>query len=108
MNCVIYRSTTSDKYKAARNSNSVKCVSTEWVKDCISKGYALPFSAYPVKKGASTPSKGSEHVNPDFSIMSAISAIRPNERSVLQETMDASNISKIGCTTPHSLKRKSK
>lgn len=104
---LIYRSTASDKYKAARNSKTVKCVSFEWVKDSISKGYALPFSAYPVKKGTSTPTKGNEDVNPDFSMMSVIAPPRSSEKSVLQETVNVSSISQINAHTPISLKRKS-
>lgn len=99
------RSTTSDKYKAARNSKSVACVSIEWVKDSIAKGYALPFSSYPVKKSTSTPTKGNEGADPDFSMMSVIAPMKTGERSVLQETANTSSMSRMG--TPSGLKRKS-
>lgn len=99
----LYRSTNSDKYKAARNSNTVKCVTIEWVKDSLKKGYALPFNLYTVKKCTSTPTKENEDVDPNFSTMSAIAPPnRFSERSVLQETA----VSQIGCATP-TLKRKS-
>lgn len=103
-----FRSTTSNKYKAARNSNTVKCVTMEWIKDSIAKGYALSFQAYTVKKSTSTPTKENEIIDPDFSIMSAIAAPgRMNEKSILQETANLSGISQINTDTS-TLKRKSK
>lgn len=100
----MFRSTSSDKYKAARNSDSVKCVTKDWIIDSIAKGIALPFHLYTIRKCTSTPTKENETIEPDFSMMSAISA--PNkrsEKSVLQET---TSFSQINCGTP-TLKRKS-
>lgn len=102
--CSGAESTTSDKYKAARRSGMVKCVSVDWVEDSVEKGYALPFAAYPIKKGTSTPVKMHENENPDFSTMSAIGLVRQDERSVLQETVNVSSVSQDSNST---LKRKS-
>lgn len=62
----------SEKYKAARRSGSIKCVNIDWVKDSVKLGYALPDEDYPVKKITSTPTKDGENVDPNFSVMSAI------------------------------------
>ncbi|KAH1009030.1 hypothetical protein HUJ04_001459 [Dendroctonus ponderosae] len=64
--------TTSEKYKAARNTSHISCVTEEWVYDSIKKGYALPREHYHVKVLTSTPTKEGENIDPNFSTVSSI------------------------------------
>ncbi|XP_071053799.1 DNA topoisomerase 2-binding protein 1-like isoform X2 [Onthophagus taurus] len=81
--------TTSDKYKVARKTNKIKCVSHDWLLDSVRNGYALKVEEYTIKKQTSTPTKNRENINPNFSVMSAINSITPYS-SVLQETVNLS------------------
>lgn len=72
----------SEKYKAARSRSNIKCVDASWVTESIKKGYALPHHEFQVKKATSTPNKNDNPLNPDFSILSAISMVNVGETTV--------------------------
>ncbi|XP_022903997.2 DNA topoisomerase 2-binding protein 1-like isoform X1 [Onthophagus taurus] len=97
--------TTSDKYKVARKTNKIKCVSYDWLLDSVRNGYALKVEEYTIKKPTSTPTKNRENINPDFSVMSAISSVTPY-LSVLQETVNLS-ISNSNSSLSQTRKRRS-
>ncbi|XP_017784595.1 PREDICTED: DNA topoisomerase 2-binding protein 1-A [Nicrophorus vespilloides] len=98
---LICSGSTSEKYKAARKNNIV-CVTADWVFDSIAKGYAIPeVRNYSVKKGTSTPTKGTEFMDPDFSMMSQIVGL--SAKSLLQDT--AVNTSLINSTVPNITKK---
>lgn len=103
-----YRSSTSEKYKAARKTCSIQCVNPTWITDSLERGYALPHDLYPVKKSTSTPTKGGEQENPDFSTISIIAPVsRQSYKSVLEETTNVT-VSERTIEVPVSgLKRKS-
>lgn len=79
--------TSSDKFKAARKSSHVECVSLDWIYDSVAKGYSLPVENYKVKVATSTPTKEAENIDPNFSMLSTISTIQdPLKVSVVNET----------------------
>lgn len=66
----------------------------------MEKGYALSYDAYPVKKSTSTPTKGNEEANPDFSMMSVITPISKQPyKSVLEETVNLTFADSTSTTT---------
>lgn len=100
-------STTSEKLKAVRKSRRVVCVTLNWIYDSVKAGYSLPFENYTIKISTSTPTKGGENINPNFSTLSTISSIvqTPLTTSVINET-NIGNLSLFG--TPSNLKSKNK
>lgn len=100
----IYRGSTSEKYKAARNVTSIKCVTPDWITDSIEKGYALPYNAYQVKKGHSTPTKD-ESINPNFSVLSAIIPSGQENRTTLEDTV-LGNCTEMNFSKANTNKRK--
>lgn len=92
--------TKSEKYKAARNTSHISCVTEDWVHDSIKNGYAMPRENYHVKVLTSTPTKEGENVDPNFSTVSSIGgSVRgyPVDNTVNDTRLDA---------TPGSSKRK--
>ncbi|XP_044744931.1 DNA topoisomerase 2-binding protein 1-B isoform X4 [Coccinella septempunctata] len=71
----------SEKYKQARKTSNVTCVTLQWLHDSIQKGYCVPHEDYVVQKGTSTPQKP-DFINPDFSTMSAIDQSKCDRTSV--------------------------
>ncbi|XP_025835634.1 DNA topoisomerase 2-binding protein 1 isoform X1 [Agrilus planipennis] len=80
-------STSSAKYKAAKKSKTLKCVSLEWLTCSIEKGYALPDHLYPVEIGTSTPTKEDNNPQPDFSMISNITTTSVLGGNTLAETL---------------------
>ncbi|XP_060533164.1 DNA topoisomerase 2-binding protein 1-A isoform X2 [Cylas formicarius] len=78
--------TNSDKFRAARKVSHLYCVTVDWIYDSIEKGYALPHESYEVKAVTSTPTKGSENIDPNFSALSAIVGPNNTQRSQIDET----------------------
>lgn len=75
----------SEKYKEARKTENVTCVTLQWLYDCIEKGYCVPHEEYTVRKSTSTPQKNN-FMDPNFSIMSAIDQSKC-ERTSIEESM---------------------
>ncbi|KAL3278933.1 hypothetical protein HHI36_016451 [Cryptolaemus montrouzieri] len=90
--CEGMRGTMSEKYKQARKTENVHCVTIRWLHDSIEKGYCVPHENYSVKKGTSTPIKG-DQINPDFSTMSAIDQSKCEGTSVDETMLPKSSIS---------------
>nr|CAH7737114.1 unnamed protein product [Callosobruchus chinensis] len=78
--------TRSEKYKAARFTSHIKCVTLNWVKDSLDKGYALPCQDYYVNKVTSTPTKN-DYANPDISTLSAILPCNMSHRASVEDTL---------------------
>lgn len=92
----------SEKYKAARKRPNIKCVDVSWLTESIAKGYALPHNAFQVKKATSTPTKSDATLNPDFSILSAISMANICEKTSIDLTVDGTMTGSTSCfATPH-------
>ncbi|XP_045460665.1 DNA topoisomerase 2-binding protein 1 isoform X3 [Harmonia axyridis] len=98
--------TMSEKYKEARKTENVTCVTLQWLQDSIKKGFCLPHHDYSVKKSTSTPQK-SDFINPDFSTMSAINQSTVNTTSI-EETMIRRpyNFESASSTPTNGVKRK--
>lgn len=47
----------------------------------------MPEDQFPVKKGTSTPTKEGQGINPDFSVMSAITPLNYKEKNTFSETV---------------------
>ncbi|XP_050511327.1 DNA topoisomerase 2-binding protein 1 isoform X1 [Diabrotica virgifera virgifera] len=77
----------SEKYKAARQCEHIKCVNVNWVTDSVAKGYALSHDLYKVQKITSTPTKRDKYVNPEFSVLSAIGGFNTSSRTHIEETL---------------------
>ncbi|XP_012256497.2 DNA topoisomerase 2-binding protein 1-A isoform X1 [Athalia rosae] len=60
--------------------NNIACVKPEWVEESIKHGYALPFSNFLITstKGSSTPKKSLGDIPLDFSTISTIQGVAPN------------------------------
>ncbi|CAH1971985.1 unnamed protein product [Acanthoscelides obtectus] len=82
--------TNSEKYRAARRAQHIKCVTLEWVTDSIEKGYALPSQKYHVQKVTSTPTKN-DSINPDISTLSAILPSNMSHRGIVEESLLSSS-----------------
>lgn len=99
----------SEKYKAAKKTNRIKCVNVQWINDSIKMGYALPETNYSVRAATSTPTKDHENLDPNFSTMSAIP---PNSfmqmpspaKNTFYETMDSTALQVAARSTPQSSK----
>ncbi|XP_018580230.1 DNA topoisomerase 2-binding protein 1 [Anoplophora glabripennis] len=74
----------SEKYKAARTRPNIRCVDVSWLTESIKKGYALSHTDFQIKKATSTPNKSDNLLNPNFSVLSAISMV-----NVCDKTVDA-------------------
>ncbi|CAG9763855.1 unnamed protein product [Ceutorhynchus assimilis] len=72
--CYGTASTCSEKYKAARRSQRISCVTPDWIHDSVEKGYALrrDLEKYRVKAATSTPTRDGEIIDPNFSTISAV------------------------------------
>lgn len=80
----------SEKYKAARKRSNIKCVDVLWVTESITKGYALPHNAFQVKRATSTPTKNDTLLNPNFSVLSAISMANICEKTSVDASVNGS------------------
>ncbi|KAJ8920478.1 hypothetical protein NQ315_005346 [Exocentrus adspersus] len=88
--CAGVEGSMSEKYKAARKRSNIYCVDISWVTESVAKGYSLPHHLFPVKKATSTPTKGGQYLNPDFSILSAISIANiSSEKAGVDSTVNA-------------------
>ncbi|KAK9879087.1 hypothetical protein WA026_003900 [Henosepilachna vigintioctopunctata] len=79
----------SEKYREARKTGTIHCVTLQWLYDSVEKGYCVQHDQYTVQKGTSTPQKDN-HINPDFSTMSAINNSKFEKTSV-DDTIQLSN-----------------